>query len=168
MIYWWTFLIATLTEVTQAVPCWEIQTATLSFLDAPGYQFKHAVTYENALDPNGPWDIVKANDCYVRFQVPRDGGDGRVTKILFQATPGQVKSTMNKFFNDEGTNIQLWLPMNSVAFQYGNVYVLTGNNNQRFDGQTKLGIDETVMSISESCKNVVEHNQEINSLIQIL
>jgi hypothetical protein len=157
MIYLWTVLIATLTGVTHAVPCWEIATASLGFLDEKGYQYKHTVTYENALDSNGPWDIVKARDCYVRFQEPRNGQDGRITKTVFEATPEKVVHTMNNYFNNDNSNIQLWLPMNSRAFEYGKIMDLTrdGGNHPPFDGQGTLRADAIVMSISEFSKNAV-------------
>ncbi|CZT41788.1 uncharacterized protein RSE6_01574 [Rhynchosporium secalis] len=148
MVYLWAVLITTLVGVTRAVPCWEIATSTLQSLDAPGYSYTHTIKYNNALDPDGPWDIVRAQDCYVRFQEPRDGGDGRITKTVFEATPSQVLTTMMNYFNG-GSNIALWLPMNSRAFEYGMIINLAraGGNHEAFDGQGSLGGDALVMSI---------------------
>jgi hypothetical protein len=72
-------------------------------------------------DPQGRWEVVKAKDCWARFQSMREGQtelSTRVTKTKLEATPGQVKSTMNNYFNGGDTNIMLWLPLVSKSFQY--------------------------------------------------
>ncbi|KAL2076240.1 hypothetical protein VTL71DRAFT_1183 [Oculimacula yallundae] len=152
MIYLWALCIATFAGITHAVPCWDIATASLRFLDIAekDYTWGHAVKYENALaPPNGEWDVVRAKDCYVRFQEPRGGQDGRITKTVFEATPAQVLSTMMNYFNEKRSNIALWLPMNSRAFEYGEIMNLAreGGNHPGFDGQGTLKEDAVVMSI---------------------
>jgi hypothetical protein len=100
-----------------AVPCYQLgsggdgTTATLS----------------NGLDPFGPqtpghtWAVVDARDLWVRWQAIRPDQsplDARVTKTVFEATKYEVRSTMNNYFNNGGTNIQLWLPMRTKSLQY--------------------------------------------------
>jgi hypothetical protein len=72
-------------------------------------------------DPQGRWEVVKAKDCYVRFQSykkDQSPDDARVTKTEFKATPEQVRGVMNNYFNEGGDNIQLWMPLNSRTYQY--------------------------------------------------
>ena len=71
-------------------------------------------------DPQGRWEVVKAKECWVRFQTFEPGQnpkDVRVTKTEFTATPAQVLGTINNYFGGPG-NIMLWLPMATKSFQY--------------------------------------------------
>jgi hypothetical protein len=72
-------------------------------------------------DPQGRWEVVKAKDCWARFQSVRPDEtrlSTRVTKTKFEATPEQVRGTMNSYFNGGNSNIMLWLPLVSKSFQY--------------------------------------------------
>lgn len=110
-------LIAALFGAVTAVPCYELGWQSP---EDPG-------RFHQGLEPFGPqsadrrWDIVDARDCWVRWQPIQPGqsrNDARVTKTVFEATESQVRSTMNNFFNNGGTNIQLWLPMVTRSLQY--------------------------------------------------
>lgn len=71
-------------------------------------------------DPQGRWEVVKANDCWVRFQTFRpdqNPKDVRVTKTEFTATPAQVAHTINNYFGSPN-NIMLWLPLSTKSLQY--------------------------------------------------
>ncbi|KAF5639311.1 galactose-binding like [Fusarium sp. NRRL 52700] len=111
MHFQWTIIAAAFCKAVVAIPCSEIGWSTGS-------------DGENGLDPfdpQGRWEVVKAKDCWVRFQSYKQGqnpNDVRVTKTEFKATPEQVRGTMNNYNNEGGTNIQLWLPLNSRTFQY--------------------------------------------------
>lgn len=155
MNFRWTTLIASIVGVTHAIPCSDMGWSTLEILPHGKYDLMHTTLYPNPLfnDPlfHDHWDIVKAKDCYVRFQVPR-GDDatrvsGRITKTEFTATPNQVLYTMNHY-RGTSESIMLWLPMTSKAFQYGNAMTLAGNH-EDFYGQMSLDINYSVMSISE-------------------
>ncbi|KAF4434136.1 hypothetical protein FACUT_7988 [Fusarium acutatum] len=66
-------------------------------------------------DPQGRSVVVKAKDCYVRFQsydlgLVQNPDDFQVTKTEFKATPEQVRGTINNYKNSSGTNVQLCLP----------------------------------------------------------
>ncbi|PQE10690.1 hypothetical protein CJF31_00011311 [Rutstroemia sp. NJR-2017a BVV2] len=154
MNFRWTTLIAFIVGVTHAIPCSDMGWSTLQVLPTGKYDLMHTTLYPNPLynDPlfHEHWDIVRANDCYVRFQVPLTENDykresARIIKTEFIATPAQVLHTMNNYHGSDG-NIMLWLPMTSRAFEYGNVMELLGNH-EDFDAQMSLDINYSVMSI---------------------
>ncbi|KAJ4250171.1 hypothetical protein NW762_011985 [Fusarium torreyae] len=101
-------------------------------------------------DPQGRWEVVKAKECWVRFQSYEPGQnpkDVRVTKTEFEATPAQVLGTINNYFGGPG-NIMLWLPMKTKSFQYANI--LPPKINDDFpvvDGQSSIVKGRTVLSI---------------------
>ncbi|KAF4341918.1 galactose-binding like [Fusarium beomiforme] len=78
----------------------------------------------NPFDPQGRWEVVKANDCWARFQTYAIGQnpiDARVTKTDFEATGSQVRHTINNYFGSPG-NIMLWLPLATKVFNtYANI-----------------------------------------------
>ena len=94
-----------------AIPCSEIGWSTGNMEESPPL---------DPFDPQGRWEVVKANECWVRFQTFQPGHDpklARVTKTEFTATPGQVAHTINNYFGSPG-NIMLWLPLATKSFQY--------------------------------------------------
>ncbi|KAH7251475.1 hypothetical protein BKA59DRAFT_452722 [Fusarium tricinctum] len=116
-------LIAALFGAVTAVPCYELGWGGDGLTAALG-------PLANGIDPFGPqtgdrrWDVVEANDCWVRWQPIRQGQtakDARVTKTVFEATEGEVRSTMNSYSNAGGNNIQLWLPMRTRSLQYSHM-----------------------------------------------
>ncbi|KAF4463966.1 galactose-binding like [Fusarium albosuccineum] len=114
-----TLVIAALFGSVTAVPC--------SYLgwSEDGELFGNADPFD---PPQNAWDVVDANDCWVRWQVAGSGqtlNDARVTKTVFEATESQIRSTINNYKNDGGTNIQLWLPMRTRSLQYS--YMIPGN-----------------------------------------
>lgn len=109
-------LVAALLGTAAAIPCYQLTMGE-----------NNGVQILQGLDPFGPqpdgqhWDIVPAADCWVRWQVIRPGqtaNDARVIKTVFGSTPSSVRATMNSYFNDAGTNDQLWLPMRTRSLQY--------------------------------------------------
>ncbi|OBT40676.1 hypothetical protein VE00_08680 [Pseudogymnoascus sp. WSF 3629] len=162
MNFWWTTLIASIVGVTHALPCSDLGWSTLEILPTGNYDLMHLVQYPNPLVNNPLWDIVKAKDCYVRFQVPleENGNVAEITKTEFIATPDQVLHTMNNYFNDQKKNIMLWLPMTSKAFQYGNVMRLVGNNEQ-VDGQMGLDIDKSYFPVGRENLRELDPTKEI-------
>jgi hypothetical protein len=108
-------LLAALFGAVTATPCYE--------LGWPEYGSQGL----GGLDPFGAqpegksWDVVDAKDCFARWQLIRPGqsfNDAKVTKTVFEATESQVRSTINNYFNADGNNIQLWLPMRTKGLQY--------------------------------------------------
>ena len=159
MSSWGTILIASLIGFAHGIPCSDIGWSTLGILPTTGeYGHLHTATYLRPLDPHPDlWDIVKAEDCWVRFQVPQanDPNRGRVTKTVFEATPEQVVHTMNHYFGS-GSNIMLWLKLGSNAFQYANVMVLSqAGGIETTEPQRNLDADQSIMSISKSCNGIL-------------
>lgn len=89
---WVTATVAFFGAVT-AIPCSEIGWSSGNLDEAP---------YSDPFDPQGRWEVVKANDCWVRFQAYEVGGNPmnhRVTKTEFTATPDEVSHTVNNVGN---------------------------------------------------------------------
>lgn len=113
MQFQWAIVAAALFEAVVAIPCSEIGWST-------GNKGEGQAGLD-PFDPQGRWEVVKANECWVRFQSYNEGqnpDEVRVTKTEFKATPEQVRGTINNYNNEGGTNIQLWLPLTSRSFQY--------------------------------------------------
>ncbi|EXM13771.1 hypothetical protein RAB80_014090 [Fusarium oxysporum f. sp. vasinfectum] len=114
-----TLVVAALFGSVTAVPC-----SDLGWSEDGGL-FGNAHPFD---PPQNAWDVVNANDCWVRWQLAGPGqtlNDAKVTKTVFEATESQVRSTIKNYFNNGGTNIQLWLPMRTRSLQYS--YMLPGN-----------------------------------------
>ncbi|KAJ3538539.1 hypothetical protein NM208_g5866 [Fusarium decemcellulare] len=114
-----TLVVAALFGSVTAVPC-----SDLGWSEDGGL-FGNAHPFD---PPQNAWDVVDAKDCWVRWQLAGPGqtlNDARVTKTVFEATESQVRSTINNYFNSDGTNIQLWLPMRTRSLQYS--HMLPGN-----------------------------------------
>ncbi|RBR20155.1 uncharacterized protein FIESC28_05434 [Fusarium coffeatum] len=101
-------------------------------------------------DPQGRWEVVKANDCLVRFHTYDAGQDphsARVTETRWAATPSAVRHTMNHYGGSPG-NIMLWLPLTSKAFQYANILPrFISNDHEQVTGQSSIRRERTVLSI---------------------
>ena len=121
----WVTVAAACFRAVSAIPCSKIGWSSGNLADADTYQEGY-----NPFDPQGRWEVVKANDCWVRFQSYKVGETplgARVNKLVFTATPGQVRSTINGFSNNP-SNIMLWLPLMSTSFQYvriSSIFMLT-------------------------------------------
>ncbi|KAI1030024.1 hypothetical protein LB504_010381, partial [Fusarium proliferatum] len=144
MQFQWAIVAAVLFEAAVvAIPCSEIGWST-------GNKGEGQAGLD-PFDPQGRWEVVKANECWVRFQSYNAGqnpDEVRVTKTEFKATPEQVRGTINNYNNEGGTNIQLWLPLTSRSFQYAKV--VPGNLGPDFEVIAPQGsIDEyhTILSI---------------------
>ncbi|RSL59877.1 hypothetical protein CEP51_013862 [Fusarium floridanum] len=124
-----------------AVPCSEIGWSAGNMGENPAL---------DPFDPQGRWEVVKANECWVRFQTFKPGQnpkDVRVTKTEFTATPGQVAHTINNYFGSPG-NIMLWLPMTTTSFQYANILPpVISEDHAVVDGQSSIVKGRTVLSI---------------------
>ncbi|EXA33778.1 hypothetical protein FOVG_15077 [Fusarium oxysporum f. sp. pisi HDV247] len=113
MHFQWVIVAAALFEAVAAIRCSEIGWSTGRTGDGPAGL--------DPFDPQGRWEVVRAKDCWVRFQSYRPGQnpiDVRVTKTEFKATPEQVRGTINNYNNEGKTNIMLWLPLATKSFQY--------------------------------------------------
>lgn len=167
MSSWGTILIASLIGFAYGIPCSDIGWSTFIKLDTDDFDRGHVAEYLNPLEPHPDlWDIVKAEDCWVRFQVPMadDRNRGRVTKTVFTATPEQIVHTMNNYFGSP-SNIMLWLKLGSNAFQYANVMKLSeAGGIQVTQGQRSLDVEQTVMSVSKSSNEILRLEFQYHSL----
>ncbi|KAF9775305.1 hypothetical protein IL306_006600 [Fusarium sp. DS 682] len=134
-------LAAAFLSAVAAVPCSEIGWSSGINGENPGL---------DPWDPQGRWEIVKANDCWARFQTYKMGQnpiDVRVTKTEFEATPGQVRHTINNYFGSPG-NIQLWLPLATKSLQYANILPeMISPDHEAVEGQSSIVRERTIVSI---------------------
>ncbi|KAH7175012.1 uncharacterized protein B0J16DRAFT_186509 [Fusarium flagelliforme] len=131
------FLIAAFLGAATAIPCYELTAG-----DVPDGR-QAALGGRDPFDPRGDWDVVEANDAWVRFQAIWPGQlprDARVTKTVFHASPSQVRDTINNYFGGP-ENIQLWLPLRTKSLQYA--HMLPGN----------MGRDHEVVDPQSSISN---------------
>ncbi|KAJ4007499.1 hypothetical protein NW752_010158 [Fusarium irregulare] len=131
-------LIAALFGAATAIPCYELTSGSIP----DGRQ--EGLGGLDPFDPQGRWDVVEAKDAWIRFQAiyPNQmAKDARVTKTVFEASPGQVRGTIENYNNNDGNNIQLWLPLKTKSLQYG--HMLPGN----------MGPDHEVIEPQSSISN---------------
>ncbi|KAG7418297.1 hypothetical protein Forpe1208_v003733 [Fusarium oxysporum f. sp. rapae] len=143
MHFQWTIVAAALFKAVAAIPCSEIGWSTGKMGDGPAGL--------DPFDPQGRWEVVRAKDCWVRFQSYQPGQnpiDVRVTKTEFKATPEQVRGTINNYGNQGNTNIMLWLPLATKSFQYAKVVPGSlGPDFEAVDTQSSIDKDRTILSI---------------------
>ncbi|QPC77956.1 hypothetical protein HYE68_008708 [Fusarium pseudograminearum] len=127
-----TLIAAALFGAVTAIPCSELGWNE----DADLFGYYHPFDTDQDL-----WDIVDANDCWARWQLIRPGqsrNDARVTKTVFEATESQVRSTINNYHNNGGTNIQLWLPMRTKSLQYSHMLPSYLEDHDPIDPQSSI------------------------------
>lgn len=150
---WVLLVVAIYTGVTNAVRCQDIGWPT-----GGGWHDETtpdtAAPYPDPFDPQGKWEVYKADECLVRFQTPGDARGGgssnpmnaRMTTTSWTANGDQVFHTMNNFGGSAG-NIPLWLVMNTEAFQYAGILQNLGPNALPIVAQSGLNEINTVLSI---------------------
>ncbi|RGP80930.1 galactose-binding like [Fusarium longipes] len=137
-------LLAALFGAASAVPCYPIK------LNIDGGRN----TGWAGFDPFGEqpegysWDIVPASDCWVRWQAIRPGqtpNDARVFKTKFDSTPDSVRYTIMNYFNHDGKNDMLWLPMRTRSLQYSHMLPASMEDHETIDPQSSLSDSSRVV-----------------------
>jgi hypothetical protein len=148
---WLLCTLAGLIRFAKAVPCSDIGWPTLDRKTGQTV----APKYPDPFKQGQGWDIIKAQDCWVRFQTPGDkfhgsGSlnpfDARVTTTRWTATGEQVTSTM-KHYTGSPTNIMLWQRMSGWALLYAGIIT---DPDVSFNRQERLNEYNTVISLCKS------------------
>lgn len=126
---------AALFGAATAIPCYELTSG-----DIPDGR-QAGLGGLDPFDPQGRWDVVEAKDAWIRFQAiwPNQmAKDARVTKTVFEASPGQVRGTIENYNNNDGNNIQLWLPLKTKSLQYVCIHSIPKTNLENYNVMQQL------------------------------
>ena len=147
---WLLFSITAFSKVTNAIRCRDI-----GWPDGPGPNDDGTPQtdppYPDPFAPGQGWDIIRAQDCRVRFQTPgdrwQDPKKARIPTTKWTATPTQVQNTKDAYSGKSG-NIMLWMRLNLEAFQYAGI--LTNVDSRAITAQEGLDSPNAVLSLSKS------------------